>query len=174
MCKIPSHVHAQPVCWCVCMWVSLRALETPKTFQGPRVLLFKGLHYPPPPPPLCFHHMMFFLSQPFLLRSLLGSLCPFPSVSCPSTTLRPNNSRLSLPKGWTSSTSRLWQATVNKWLMLLLQGTGRNWLHGAGLHISQDKQMLRVSLYSAVVPNQQCIEYPCWFVLFCLFYLNRS
>ena len=25
--------------------VSLRTLETPKTFQGPRVLLFKGLHY---------------------------------------------------------------------------------------------------------------------------------
>lgn len=68
---------------CLCR-VSLRTLETPKTFQRPRVLLFKGLHYLPLS--LCFHHMMFFIFQPFLICSLLGSLCPFPSVSRPSTT----------------------------------------------------------------------------------------
>lgn len=130
--------------------VSLRTLETPKTFQGPRVLLFKGLHYSLSllfPSHDVFHPPAFSYSL-----SLLGSRCPFPSVSCPSTTQRPNNSRLCLPQAWTSSTSRHWQATMSKQLMLLLLGTGRNWLHRAGLLFSHYKQTLRVTPHTAVTP----------------------
>lgn len=155
---------------CVCVsvrmgLVSLRTLETSKTFQGPRVLLFKGLHYLPLsllfPSHDVFHLPAFSFSLP-----LLGSSCPFPSVSCPSTTQRPNNSRLCLPQAWTSSTSRLWQATVSKLLMLLLLGTGRNWLHRAGLLSSHYKQMPRVTLHTAVAP---VLWHSC--IMFFLFFL---
>ncbi len=118
------------VCMCVCKTsVTEDSRDTKNLSRAQSAAVQRS---PLPPSLSCFHHMMFFIFQPFLIHSLLGTSCPFPSVSCPSATQIPNNSRLCLPQAWTSSTSWLWQASVSKQLMLLL-GTGRNWLHKAGL-----------------------------------------
>lgn len=113
----------------------------------------------PPSIPLFPSHDVF-LSSSLFLFPLMGSSCPFPSVSRLSTTQRPNNSRLFLPQAWTSSASWLQQATVRKHLMLLLLlGMGRNRLHGAGLPLSHCKQMLWVCLYCCCASVMKFINF---------------
>lgn len=73
------------VCVCVCMlhWVSLRTLETPKSFQGPRVLHCLPLF-------LFLSHDVFHLTAAVsFFFHLLASRCPFPFVSRTKTKQQP-------------------------------------------------------------------------------------